>query len=205
MYKKKSKFSSVFGFVLLLIFLAAAIAGIVFLERDLKGDGKSGLGGILGNVMGKESFSVEYNGKTLSDGDNIVLPDSGYARFDVKTDGGYNVKVLPNVTPETDFNFYAYGSAHSYIKEDFTSYFINSVNLRNDYFTFSCAYEVNTVWAVLYRYYATDTLSVLEIPVEYPFRLVVTSVESGKTLSFGMKQFNREKSISFDFDGDIVF
>lgn len=52
------------------------------------------------------AFCVEYAGKEYTGENNVItLPTDGQAMFTVKGCDGYTVKIVPNVTVETDFTY----------------------------------------------------------------------------------------------------
>ena len=207
--RKSFKISSIILSVLFSLFLLAAIATIVFLIRDIKGDGNGdsgGIGGIIGDIVNggdKNTFSLKYNGEALKDGDCIELPESGQVRFDVDSSTGYVVQVVPNVTTETDFVCTINGVAHSFSGEkEFTDFFVSSSAKQTDHFTINCSYEVYAVESVMSYYYGSDVYA--ENIVDYPFKLIVTPI-GGSAVSVGLRQSNTQKTLKFDKTGVIVF
>lgn len=184
---KKFKLSSVIVAVTSSLVVLAAVALAVYLFRD----------------SGKETFSVTYGGVTLRDGDLVDLPESGQARFDVDTNAGYSVRVVPNVTDENDFSFTVSGDVRSFSGEkEFTGYFVSAASKQTDYFTVSCSYERYAVENVMSYYYG-DAVYAYNVPA-YPFKFIIASA-GGSSVSFGLRQINREKTIGFDKSGDVIF
>ena len=121
------------------------------------------------------TFRVECNGNQYTDGDNyLILRDSESIRFDVKNGNGYTVKVLPNVTQETDFDYVADGYSYSFLSgSDYTGYFLDEKDIYGDYFIIRNPANCSLV-KVLSRMHGGAEITVAGHG-QYPFLLEVTS------------------------------
>lgn len=220
--KKKSVLKNILCWLLVVLFALVAIGVVVFVIKDYasnKEEGSNkvqgggffhdifeGVGGIVGDIIGdttEKRIAVTYNGERLKDGDSVELPESGQARFEVENGGKYTVQVLPNVTEETDFNFVVGGVPRSFLSQgDLCERFVSPNNKTEKYFNVSCSYEKFTVEGILLVLYGSNVQ--VKTDIEYPFKLVVTG-SNGSSITVNLRQYNSEKSIEFDIEGDIVF
>ncbi len=210
--QKKSIIKNILVWLFSVLLFLGVIGAIVFIIRDTSGDTEDGsvggvIGGIVDNITGgniqNKRVAITYNGEVLKDGDNVELPESGQARFEVANGGNYTVQVFPNVTEETDFTFTVDGISCSFLSQgDLREWFIHSGNKTENYFDISCSYEKFTVEGLLFFLYGSGIK--VETDIEYPYRLVVTGSD-GSSVTVNVKQVNSEKSIKFDTEGDLVF
>lgn len=112
MKANKNKFAKFLSYLALLLIVVALVGFFAFFTNDFTDEFKT--------------FYVENNGQILSDNNEIAIPCGEDIRFDCKyTFGflskketkGFNVKVIPNITDETDFDFTVDGQPYSYSGE----------------------------------------------------------------------------------------
>ena len=171
--KSENKIVSVIIWLLLLALLVGGVAMVL----HFAGIGKDDITDIF-----KPTFRVEYGENVYkTDTENILdVPLSGQARFGIKNCESCTIKVLPDVTAETDFTFTVNGQEKKYSEvEDLTAAFIRKNNVYGDYFIIDFD-ENYAVESVLSRVYETNNVEVGERTVTYPYKIVVTSSEGEK-------------------------
>lgn len=166
--QKKSKFVSVITWLLLLLLLIGCIGLIL----HFLGIGKDDITDII-----NPTFRVEYDGNVYkADTENVLaLPESGQARFEIKNCESCTVKVLPNVTDETDFTFTADGNERKYSDvSDLTAVFIQTNNVYGEYFIIDCDNDYS-LESVLSSALGADSVVIPVAEITDPYKLVVTS------------------------------
>lgn len=172
--KSYTVISNIIVYVLLLLLLTGTIGFFAVFTNGFKGDFKT--------------FYLEYNGeKIISDKDHFPLSVQTQHRFDIRfpldffnknTDKfGYTVKILPNVTKETDFTFTVNGITHTYSKQsDLTKGF--DITLSETYFTITINKTLSEILSELYlNEPVTDVPEAIKSGNDY-FLLVVTTANN---------------------------
>lgn len=136
------------------------------------------------------TFYVEYDGKTITSdkgGYGFVVGEKydfkvGYSLDFINKDKlTYNVKVVPNITENTDFKYETADGLYKFSDiEDLTQFF--EIEKGENGFTLSTNYTLNNMFTELYG----DTVS--GVPTEYGsedyLKLVVSSEDGSKALNF---------------------
>lgn len=140
-----------------------------------------------------KTFYVNVRDKTImndTDGYEIVFKDE--YRFDVKyTFGfmqkeneklGYHVRIIPNITDETDFDFTVNGQTFKYSNEtDLTQGF--EVTLYDDYFTLEANKDLPEILSDLHLGSpVTGVPSAIDCGIDY-FTLVISSEDKSTELA----------------------
>lgn len=168
--KMKYTVGNVVVYILLLMLLALAIAFLAKFTNGFTSDVKT--------------FYVICNDETiLNDKGNYLIYANEEYRFDVKyTFGflqkdneklGYHVKVVPYVTEDTNFDFYADGEMYNYGAEsDLTSGF--DIRLYEDYFTFTATKGMEGILQAIYPNKTLTDIPQLNSGIDY-YMLVISS------------------------------
>lgn len=125
----------------------------------------------------------------INDKENYVLGTNMGYRFDVKytleflqkdeKKLGYHVKILPNTTETTDFDFSVNGNDYPYSGEkDLTSCF--DIELYDEYFTFKATKDLSDMLSMLYLYEPV-TNAPKAIDSGIPYFLMLISSEDYET------------------------
>lgn len=121
----------------------------------------------------------------------LILPQNGEVRVDIQSSSGYSVKVIPNVTKETDFNFSANGVQYSYFDEmqaEFTAVVIGQENIYQEYFVIDCTNGRNSLEKVLSRQFGNAEIELYTNAVDLPFKLVISTAKGQSVeIAFGQK------------------
>lgn len=178
--KNKTKFISVIVWLLLLLLLIGGVAMVL----HFAGIGKDDIIDIV-----KPTFRVEYGENVYkSETENILdLPESGQVRFEIKNCESCTIKVLPNVTAETDFTFTVNGQEKKYSEvEDLTAAFIQPNNVYGDYFIIDSDNDYS-LESVLSKLYGAESVEINAETAIYPYKMVVTS-SSGEKIGIEFRQ-----------------
>jgi hypothetical protein len=142
--KHSVKLSKVLSYVVVILLLAAICGCLAYFTNGFTSDFKT--------------FYVESNGNTyLSNTSGYILSAEKENRFDVKYTfsalskevNGYSVKIVPNVTNETDFDFKVGDDVYSFGAEpDLTKGF--DIVYYDDYFIIDGNYSMQSVLNKLY-------------------------------------------------------
>jgi hypothetical protein len=183
---KKSKFNKFLVWVLLLLLLVGGIVGVVRFTGISKDD--------INDYINPE-YKVTYNGSVFkSDTENFVLlPCEGTAKFTVKGANSYTVKIVPNVTDETDFEYYVGDNSYLFSGEtSLTSVF--DIETYDSYFTINCDndYSLSGVLSAIWG--GRDDITVSN-PSFSPYKMVVTS-SSGDVINIVFAQYSDVKVTS---------
>lgn len=182
--QKKSKIASVITWLVLLLLLIGAIGAIV----RLSGIGKDDI-----TDMIKPTFRVEYDEKsyTVDNQNSVVLLKGNEAEFAVKNGNKFSVRVLPNVTEETDFTYTVNGKTYLYSGEkDLTEAFGIKIFENTFVIDMSRDYSLENV---LSKVWGGETVTVGEHGSFPYYKLVVTSSD-GKTVEMVL-QFDVSKVV----------
>lgn len=162
-----------------------------------------------------KTFYIEHDGKKILKTDNTILfkPDEEL-HFDVKyTFGflqkeeikGYTVKIVPNVTEETDFDFIIDGFNYSFSEQsDLTQAF--DIQLYDEYFTMTLSDETN-VKTVLEKLYSGKDIEVPETVLKsgFPyFKMLISSYNGKSTYSITMNLFIKVQEIILE-PSEVIF
>lgn len=150
----------------------------------------------------QNKLNVVYNGVTYKGTENaIMLPYNGTARFDVKnSNGGYTVKIYPNVTAKTDITFTENGNEHSYREQSILNAFLTKDKVHDEYFEIDCS-KPFILELMLSRLY-NDAKITLNGSVEYPYMIEVS--DGSQTVKIAAKGYIYTGGITVDND-DVVF
>lgn len=167
---KNSKIVSVITYILCLLLVVVALAGIAKCVKN------------------KDTFCIDYGDLTYTvDGENkIKLPVEGQAVFKVKNADGYTVDVKPNVTKQNDIVYTVEGETYYLSDEkDLNIIFFDSGDINAEYFTIDCSknLSLNGVLSSLWN----GAEVTFENTVEYPFKLVVTAA-NGESIEIELSQ-----------------
>jgi hypothetical protein len=193
MSKGRSGIVNVIVYLFVLLLLVGVVGAIVKL---------SGVEEEIEDVI-NPTFKILVNDESFTGNDNTLsLPESGQIRFEVKNGGKCTVKVVPNVTSNSDFTYKADGVECSFFETgELTSAFFSGSNIFGDYFVLNCGgdYSLKTV--------LTKVKNGAEIEVdgdfEYPYRLLITS-ENGDVIGIVLKITVQSDGITLNPD-NIVF
>lgn len=131
------------------------------------------------------AFRVEYNGIDYQNGDNaIILPKSGHARFIVKGVDSYKVRVVPNVTTETNFSYEIGNEVYLFGEADLSKYFVTADSIKNGYFIIDCSQDLS-LESVLSKIHGGSKV-VLNGNVKYPYLLSFGSDNVAITFMLGV-------------------
>lgn len=190
--QKKNKFTNLITWVLLLLLLFGIVGGLLHVANIGKDD--------IVDIV-KPSFRVECDGNVYRVNTNNIfeVPKSGQVRFDVKNCKDCSVKVLSNVTAETDFTFTVNGQEKKYSEiGDLTSAFIKPKNVYGDYFIidFDDDYSLKSI---ISRLYNSEDITISEHDSFPLYKLVVTSSDEviEIILYFGVEKVELPESIVF--------
>lgn len=155
---------------LVIIMLVVIVVGFIFFRTD-------------GLTTGYKEFYVKCgNDEIMADRSNFDIVLHKEYRFDIinekdtilNSESSYSVKVVPNISSATTFNFKVDGVEHSYGDIlSLTSGFV--INAYDDYFTFCADYDL---CSILQDFYHTDNVTdcptSLDTDLPY-FRLVISN------------------------------
>lgn len=173
------KAGKIIAYVLIVVLLIGAI-GLIFKFTN-------------GGTTDFKTFYVVANNKTYMANGTIALKN-GENRFETKytfesnkpdKHKGYSVKIVPNVTKETDFNFLVDDEQHTFSSEtDLTSGF----DIRKDTTGFVIVNNGITVENVLQKVYENRTLTIndtFDLEKCY-FNIVITSYDEQSVVVLGL-------------------
>lgn len=126
------------------------------------------------------TFRLEFNGK-IYQGDNneLILPKEGKVKIQVKGANGYEVEILPNVTEETDFMFYADDYSFPFSVHEFDSAFLSADDINSSCFYINCNKDYSLKTVLSEQYGGANIVLPDSVPT-FPYKMVVTSSEGGK-------------------------
>jgi hypothetical protein len=193
MSKGRAGMVNIVAYLFVLLLLVGVVGAIVKL---------SGVKEEIEDVI-NPTFKIVVNDENFTGEDNTLsLPESGQVRFEVKNGGKCTVKVVPNVTSNSDFTYKADGVVCSFFETgELTSAFFSGSNIFGDYFVLNCGgdYSLKTV--------LTKVKNGAEIEVdgdfEYPYRLLITS-ENGDVIGIALAVAIQSDGIKLSPD-NIVF
>lgn len=160
-----------------------------------------------------KTFYVEVNGKIYLDKTQISLPLNEEIRFETKyvlasnkaeNHKGYTVKIVPNKTDKTMFDYTVDGNTYEFTSQaDFTAGF----DIQKDTTGFTIKNDGLTVEKVLQKMYSGQTVeinsSALDMSNAY-FNLIVSSYNGESSVTFGLLFDIHVSGINLD-KGEIVF
>lgn len=160
-----------------------------------------------------KTFYVEVNGKAYLDKTQISLPLGEEVRFETKyifasnkaeNHKGYNVKIVPNKTDKTMFDYTVDGNTYEFTSQaDFTAGF----DIKKDETGFTLKNDGLTVEKVLQKMYSGQTVeinsSALDMSNAY-FNLVVSSYNGDSSVCIGLLFDICVSGVNLD-KGEIVF
>ncbi len=167
MARRKNNLTNFITWLLLLLLLACGIGAVIRYSGVTKDD--------ITDLV-KPTFRIECNKQVFrTNTENVfTIPKSGQARFDIKNCENCTVKVLPNVTSETDFTFIVAGKDRKYTEVgELTSAFIKTNNVYGDYFVIDFD-EDYKIQSVLSRFYGTNEI-ILPEGCNPSYKVVVSS------------------------------
>ncbi len=167
MARRKNNLINFITWLLLLLLLACCVGAVIRYSGITKDD--------ITDLV-KPTFRIECEGQVFkTDTENVyVMPVFGQARFDIKNSERCTVKVLPNVTKETDFTFTVAGKEQKYSEVgDLTAVFLKTNNVYGDYFVIDFG-EDYKIQSVLSRFYGTNEI-ILPEGCNPSYKLVVSS------------------------------
>lgn len=170
--RKENKIVRIVTWLLLLLLLVGGIGAVL----HFVGIGKDDITDII-----NPTFRVEYDGNVYkTDTENVLaIPEGGQARFEVKNGGDCSVKIVPNVTAETDFSYIVDGQTYMYSEE-------NDLSVVFDLQVYKGAFTVNfdnatSIESVLSKIWGTDKIIINDIKSFSFYKIVVTSL-SGEVI-----------------------
>lgn len=160
-----------------------------------------------------KTFYIEIDGKSYFDKTQISLPLGEEVRFETKytfasnkaeNHKGYNVKIVPNKTENTTFDYTVDGQNYAFTSQtDFTAGF----DIVKDGTGFTIKNDGLTVEKVLQKVYAGQTVeingSALDMSNAY-FNLVVSSYNGESSVCIGLLFDIHVSGVNLD-KGEIVF
>lgn len=145
------------------------------------------IAGVAGFILkltngGTDSFKFFYleneNGDVYGSSDSVKLSCTEETKFTVKytfaNSKSYSVKVVPNVTEETDFEYTVDGEVYKFSDiKDLTEVF--KVKLYDDYFTVEMPEHMSKVMEVLYEGQNVELPDGIDLMAKPYFKLVAKS------------------------------
>lgn len=160
-----------------------------------------------------KTFYVEVNGEICLDKTQISLPLGEETRFETKyvfasnkaeNHKGYNVKIVPNTTDKTAFDYTVNGNTYTFTNQtDFTAGF----DIVKDETGFTIKNDGLTVEKVLQKMYSGQTVEMngaaLDMSNAY-FNLIVSSYNGESSVCIGLLFDIHVTGVNLD-KGEIVF
>lgn len=154
-------------------------------------------------VDGWNAFKIEYNGKIYQGENNeLILPKEGKVKIQVKGANGYEVEILPNVTEETDFMFYADDYSFPFSVHEFDSAFLGADDLNASCFYINCNKDYSLKTVLSEQYGGANIVLPDSVPA-FPYKMVVTSSD-GEKISIAFAQMILATGIETDIK-EIMF
>ena len=193
------KVSKVIAYILLVLVLVGAIGAIVYFTNGLTSD--------------FSTFYVRVGDTRYTDVGTVDLPLDEPVRFDVgyvfenADDGenrGYSVRIVPNVSDETDFDFTVDGQVYAFRGEDdFTEVF----GIEQDETGFTVTNTGFTMQSLLQSLYADSTVVVpddINVAETAYFNVVVSSYNDRANVVIGLRFVAGVTNVELDEDGIIL-
>lgn len=168
--QKNNKFLNFLTTLIVLFLLIGIIGAIVYF---------TGIGKSITGQFGE--FRVAYDGQTYkqADTENVLsVSNTGLARFDVGGTDNYTVKIVPNVTDETDFT-YTVGDNTYYFGGESDLTYCFAIEAYEGYFVIDCDNDYS-VTGILSHVWGSDDISVDGALPSHPYKMVVSNSSGGR-------------------------
>lgn len=182
--KKHSFFSTLLYVVFVVFILLAILVAVMFVSKYTNGFTGSFTGFYLQTADG-ENISGESE-RDFVKGERYRFTVVYTLGFLTEEASGYTVKIIPNVTKETNFDYTVNGENHSYSEiEDLTVYF--DISKYDDYFYFAANMDLPAMLSLIH---GNKTVSGVPVTLDNNssyYTLIVSSADGKSKVEMQMK------------------